>query len=922
MNEPCGREAELALLAGEIAAAVGGAGRLLVIEGEAGVGKTTLADAALKQAGSRVLRARSSPLDQDFPFGAARQAFAPLQATPDWSELCRGPAALADRVLTSGDPPSASHPDAMYAATHGLFCLTVAVAARAPTVLFVDDVHWTDLASQRWLAGVARRVDELPLAVVLTVRSGEHVLDELFSGTVVALGPLDRSSCAALVHERFPAAHAEFVAACHHASGGNPFLLHALLTHEAGRCPPDALTPATAPSDGGAAIGPDEVARWLASRLRRMPDGCGALATGLAVLGPTARLSDAAGLAGVGSEQAAACADALRGAALLAPDHWAPANPMIATALLQNLGEAGRGVWHARAAALLAARGADPERAALHLLRTEPADQPAAVTALRAAATRATGRGAPEVAVTYLQRAIEEPPADQATDAALRLDLALALAAGRRRGATALAHEAVARIADPAARAEAALRCGRALAISAFGAAAIAVCRLALSTPDGVPATTRARLEAEIAGAAGMDSRTMPLARELVARCRVQPPPLPLWRVMQALNDTFDGRPARENLGVLRPLIDDGVLAAEHDSVLPTVAALAQIANGDLAGARAMSEAVARDAEPRGWLSTVAHGRFLRSLAVLPMGLVTQAAEDARAAVDFKLSSDTPPAGLLFALCPLLDALVEGDRFDEAEALLRTSFPGEPPPHALSTPMLLQSRGRLHQARERPAEAIADLRAAGRCWDEFGVRHPGFATWRADLVAPLLASGDHAGAEALAAEHLALAQAAEAPGPLSVALRVTALVSARGERVPLLERAVKTCAGTAERLAEAYAMVALGSALRRAGHREAAREPLRAALEQAGTGGARRLAGLATAELHAAGARPRRTATHGPEALTVAERQVAGLAADGLTNREIAVRLVLSRRTVETHLAHAYAKLRISSRGELGAALG
>ena len=147
-----------------------------------------------------------------------------------------------------------------------------------------------------------------------------------------------------------------------------------------------------------------------------------------------------------------------------------------------------------------------------------------------------------------------------------------------------LAHEAVARIADPAARAEAALRCGRALAISAYGAAAIAVCRLALDDEPAhsgaggdaaaVPSETRARLEAEVAGAAGLDSRTMPLHREFVARCRARPPGLPLWRVIEAAADTFDGRPARHSLAHLWPLLEDGTLAAETDSVLLTVAGL------------------------------------------------------------------------------------------------------------------------------------------------------------------------------------------------------------------------------------------------------------------------------------------------------------------------------------------------------------
>ena len=109
--------------------------------------------------------------------------------------------------------------------------------------------------------------------------------------------------------------------------------------------------------------------------------------------------------------------------------------------------------------------------------------------------------------------------------------------------------------------------------------------------------------------------------------------------------------------------------------------------------------------------------------------------------------------------------------------------------------------------------------------------------------------------------------------------------------------------------------------LRRANRRAEARGPLRAALDLADAGGAARLARLALAELHAAGARPRRAALRGLDALTTAERQIAGLAAQGFTNRQIAERLALSRRTVETHLAHAYQKLDIRSRADLAGLL-
>ncbi len=116
------------------------------------------------------------------------------------------------------------------------------------------------------------------------------------------------------------------------------------------------------------------------------------------------------------------------------------------------------------------------------------------------------------------------------------------------------------------------------------------------------------------------------------------------------------------------------------------------------------------------------------------------------------------------------------------------------------------------------------------------------------------------------------------------------------------------------------ALVDLGAALRRANRRAEARAPLRQALDLADRGGMRLLAGRARDELHAAGARPRRAAASGPDALTAAEHRVAQFAADGRSNREIAEELYVTRRTVETHLTHAFQKLDIHARAELRAA--
>jgi DNA-binding CsgD family transcriptional regulator len=142
------------------------------------------------------------------------------------------------------------------------------------------------------------------------------------------------------------------------------------------------------------------------------------------------------------------------------------------------------------------------------------------------------------------------------------------------------------------------------------------------------------------------------------------------------------------------------------------------------------------------------------------------------------------------------------------------------------------------------------------------------------------------------------------------------------DSVELLVEAVETLAGAAAALEHARASIELGAALRRRNHRKDAREPLRVGIELAQRCGATALMERGQAELVAAGARPRRVALRGVEALTPSERRVAGLAVDGLSTPEIAQQLFVTVNTVESHLRHTYSKLGVHSRDELKAALG
>jgi hypothetical protein len=128
---------------------------VIVVEGPAGIGKSTLLAAASQTAGTggtMVLRARCSPLEQDAAWGMARQLFEPLRTRPDWAELTAGAAGLAERVLAPQAEPPVLAGDAMHSAVRGLIWLAGNLGERGPAVLAIDDIQWADAPSLRWLA--------------------------------------------------------------------------------------------------------------------------------------------------------------------------------------------------------------------------------------------------------------------------------------------------------------------------------------------------------------------------------------------------------------------------------------------------------------------------------------------------------------------------------------------------------------------------------------------------------------------------------------------------------------------------------------------------------------------------------------------------------------------------------------------------
>jgi len=245
-----------------------------------------------------------------------------------------------------------------------------------------------------------------------------------------------------------------------------------------------------------------------------------------------------------------------------------------------------------------------------------------------------------------------------------------------------------------------------------------------------------------------------------------------------------------------------------------------------------------------------------------------------------------------------------------------------------------QTRARVRAATGRHEEALQEFLASREMEDAWGIRTPAHSTWRSDTVRLLTTMDRVDEALALADEDVARARRFGDPRPLGIALRAAGLAAAKAgtgraaagggatDAITLLAESVAVLRPSPARLELALSLLEYGAAQRRAGRRSEARDPLREAVDVAVECGATALAARAHDELVAAGARPRRDPIESRSHLTASETRVARMAADGMTNREIAQALFLTEKTIEVHLTSTYRKLDIGSRSQLPRALG
>jgi DNA-binding CsgD family transcriptional regulator len=268
---------------------------------------------------------------------------------------------------------------------------------------------------------------------------------------------------------------------------------------------------------------------------------------------------------------------------------------------------------------------------------------------------------------------------------------------------------------------------------------------------------------------------------------------------------------------------------------------------------------------------------------------------------------------LLTTVHVFADVLVERPAFENVRQLMETLQIEDAFLDSLSGATLLEPRGRVRLARGDRDGAIADLRRAVQTIRALKIG-PMFSRSRSELALALPASSRDE-ARALAEEELSMARRPGLPRPEGIALRAIGLLEGGDEGIEILRESVACLERSPARLDEARSRVELGAALRRRKLRTEARGHLNAGLVLADRCGALKLAERAEEELRAAGARPRRRARSGTEALTASELRVAELAANGRTNTEIGQELFVSVKTVETHLSNAYRKLGLAGQG-------
>ncbi|MBV8943097.1 MAG: AAA family ATPase [Solirubrobacterales bacterium] len=936
------RDHQLAAIQATLEQAEGGSGEALLIEGHAGLGKTRLHEAALDGArgmGFRILRAAGTELEHHMAFGIAAQL---LAAQLDEFSAKRRETTLAGlphRVRTLlGNSPHDQGPveGSDLGLVHSVFTVIATQEETRPALLAIDDLHWCDTASLEFVLYLLHRLDELPMAVVMTRRTGmgeavSDMLDRIATHprvrveTLVPLGPTALSKLAwRVLGER---ADRALVDACLEATAGNPFFLHELLIalRDEGELSESEL------AQRAASLVPEAVVRALRVRVGRLGQSAAALARAVVVLGDDVPLRQAATLAGLDMASASAATDALAGVEVLqAGEPLSFLHTLVRQALERDIPPGELATRHFEAARLLHSEDAPLEKVVAHLMLSHRRGDAWVVEQLCAAAREARARASPRSAVSYLRRALEEPPSGDLRTTVLGELGATEAAAGLVEAASHFA-QAMAASRDPRRRAELALQQGRSLSNQGLHEEAAKTYEMGLAELPQEPTDLeelelRDQLEADFVATAGLvpalQKRVLTRSAQLLARATdgatTQGQRLRLAQA--ALHAASQGEPAETVTEHAKRAWDGGRLL-EHGTPQGMgwrFVSAAFFLAGEFERAIGVADAALAEARRLGWPFALASAALMRAFPLLGRGEVDDAISEYETAREARSLGWRQYDGWIAAQLSL--ALIEKGEHERAEQVLFENAPVEQTADLqdamgkYSLAVLRLAQGRCHEALEAAVSSGAVL--------ERDVEYFGYTPWRTTAAEAALAVGDRRRALALAEDAAQRAQRGRVLHELIRTKRVLGMCQGPREGLAMLQASAELAKNAPPRLETVKTLVELGAALRRANKRVAARDPLQRAADLAWAGGATALHDRARTELAASGARPRRVMLlSGPESLTPSERRIAELAAVGHSNREIAQALFVTPKTVEYHLRNTYRKLDIEGRENLSGVL-
>lgn len=877
----------------------------VMIEGEAGTGRTALLGAACKmasEAGWAVLRTRGQVTAHDEPLlGLQSLVSSALHTTGD-----------------GADAPSLRR------------CATAAVSDLAATrgvVIAVDDAEWLDGESLDWIRTVCPWPTTERVRLLLTVsnaKRGPHPLTQIVtepSAQILQPRPLSPLGVERFAHEYFRTRPGRrFIDACEEVTCGVPLLLRGLF----GELESSALAPFDDQADAVRSASSPLVARWVARRLTPLPGAAERLLQVVALAGHPLELDVAAELSELALEDAGQVADVLAEWGIL--DFGRPLRfrqPFVRTSLYAGIPATAAENDHIKLARALRTRGTANTRIAAHLLAARPQHEEWIAEELAAAGQSALESTELSSARDYLRRALAEQPSVE-LELTILTDLAdcesregdLVSALGHLKSAatkgqpdrraietlTRLAQVATPEICeelgDLLATAEKAVdrqdldsRVEIAVATALLAPARLEIAATieflrALAPDDGQATTSTVRQASALLAILSMGSPT-PAPPETMAATVLKalrgvdlmgdPLVSELWAralVALALSGHFVEADALLRRGQSAAAVA-GRRRAEATFSLGLGLSLAR--QGDLAGAEAEIERAMRRAENRPW-------RLRAEAAAHRAGF-----------------------------------LVDAGRYEDAETWLETGleWQDETVIHRGSQ-ALLEQRGRLQARQGRHFEALRDLYAAGRMAQQLGIDSPASSSWRIEAALSLSHLGQDEDATVLAQENLERARLSGVSWAVGTALRVLARVGDPAKKLDRLEEAAGMLTDGCTEIELAEVLVDLGRVLReREPSRARARDLLRGAADIAFRRRAAPLAARAEQELRLSGALPRRLALSGPDALTAAERRVISLAAEGCSNADIASRLFVAEKTVAGHLSRSFRKLGVTSRQDL-----